>query len=398
MQLHAAEVQVISGPLMPTVGTFLRQLRESKSLSVEEVSRATRVPAQSVERIEADRFDELPGEVFVRGFLKSYARCLGVPPEEVMARYNREPPCCLGHSPASLERSQARAHAPLRGRHRLRALAHLVHARAQHRAQAPRGRHASRAVPHAAFGHHKLGAVHARRTSSQARIALALLLRRVEYGESDLVVTLLTDTVGRISALARGARKSVKRFGGVLEPMHTLQIAYDDRSGAELVVLREAKLARARPFLVTQLERMQAAGQALNWVRKAAPPRTPEPEVWAAMQALLDQLDDPNDELSPRTRLAGQRGCVCFRPSVGGIDFERCVGCGKVANAGQAAAVDAARGGLVCRACGGARRRVSGAERARFHAAASGGALDDDSAALALELVDQALKAHGGIE
>src|SRR3954471_24797323 len=72
---------------MPTVGTFLRQLRESKSLSVEEISRATRVPASSVERIEADQFDELPGEVFVRGFLKSYARAVGLAPEEVLARY-----------------------------------------------------------------------------------------------------------------------------------------------------------------------------------------------------------------------------------------------------------------------------------------------------------------------
>lgn len=72
---------------MPTVGTFLRQLREAKSLSVEEISRATRMPQSSVERIEADRFDELPGEVFVRGFLKAYARALGVPAEEVLARY-----------------------------------------------------------------------------------------------------------------------------------------------------------------------------------------------------------------------------------------------------------------------------------------------------------------------
>jgi cytoskeletal protein RodZ len=40
-----------------------------------------------VERIEADRFDELPGEVFVRGFLKSYARAIGVHPEEALARY-----------------------------------------------------------------------------------------------------------------------------------------------------------------------------------------------------------------------------------------------------------------------------------------------------------------------
>jgi cytoskeletal protein RodZ len=72
---------------MDTVGSFLRQARESKAMSVEEISRATRVPSSSVERIEADRFDELPGEVFVRGFLKSYARALRIPADEVLARY-----------------------------------------------------------------------------------------------------------------------------------------------------------------------------------------------------------------------------------------------------------------------------------------------------------------------
>jgi cytoskeletal protein RodZ len=72
---------------MPTVGQYLRELREERKMSVEEVSRATRVPMASVERIETDRFDELPGEVFVRGFLKSYARSLGVSSDEVLARY-----------------------------------------------------------------------------------------------------------------------------------------------------------------------------------------------------------------------------------------------------------------------------------------------------------------------
>ena len=52
---------------MATVGQYLRELREQRKMSVEEVSRATRVPVASVERIETDRFDELPGEVFVRG-------------------------------------------------------------------------------------------------------------------------------------------------------------------------------------------------------------------------------------------------------------------------------------------------------------------------------------------
>ena len=42
---------------------------------------------ESIERIEADHFDDLPGEVFVRGFLKAYARAVGLAVEDVLARY-----------------------------------------------------------------------------------------------------------------------------------------------------------------------------------------------------------------------------------------------------------------------------------------------------------------------
>jgi cytoskeletal protein RodZ len=72
---------------MTSVGQFLKEKREQRQMSVAEVARATRVPVSSVERIEADQFDELPAEVFVRGFLKSYARTVGVSEDEVLARY-----------------------------------------------------------------------------------------------------------------------------------------------------------------------------------------------------------------------------------------------------------------------------------------------------------------------
>jgi cytoskeletal protein RodZ len=72
---------------MEPVGQFLRRHREERQMSVEEIARSTRVPMDSVTRIEADQFDELPGEVFVRGFLKSYARAVGLPAEDVLARY-----------------------------------------------------------------------------------------------------------------------------------------------------------------------------------------------------------------------------------------------------------------------------------------------------------------------
>jgi cytoskeletal protein RodZ len=56
-------------------------------MSVAEVSRATRIPANAIDRIEADHFDDLPGEVFTRGFLKAYASAVGLAPDAVLARY-----------------------------------------------------------------------------------------------------------------------------------------------------------------------------------------------------------------------------------------------------------------------------------------------------------------------
>src|SRR3954471_364897 len=72
---------------MESIGQYLRRNREERAMSVEEVSRATRIPVANLERLENDHFDDLPGEVFVRGFLKAYARALAIPVDDVLARY-----------------------------------------------------------------------------------------------------------------------------------------------------------------------------------------------------------------------------------------------------------------------------------------------------------------------
>jgi cytoskeletal protein RodZ len=70
-----------------TLGSYLRDQRERRGMSPAELSRVTRIPMASLEAIEADRFDELPGEVFVKGFLKAYAQAVALIPAEVLARY-----------------------------------------------------------------------------------------------------------------------------------------------------------------------------------------------------------------------------------------------------------------------------------------------------------------------
>jgi transcriptional regulator with XRE-family HTH domain len=75
----------VDAPL--AIGARLRHERDLRGMSLEEVARATRIPLASLERVEADRFDDLPGEVFVRGFLRSYARAIGLEPDEILALY-----------------------------------------------------------------------------------------------------------------------------------------------------------------------------------------------------------------------------------------------------------------------------------------------------------------------
>jgi cytoskeletal protein RodZ len=70
-----------------TVGSTLRQKREKKRMSLAEVARITRIPVSTLESIEQDHFDDLPGEVFVKGFLKSYAQTIGLEADEIVARY-----------------------------------------------------------------------------------------------------------------------------------------------------------------------------------------------------------------------------------------------------------------------------------------------------------------------
>jgi DNA repair protein RecO (recombination protein O) len=236
------------------------------------------------------------------------------------------------------------------------------------------------------------------RSHENAHTTRALLLKRVEYGDADLVLTLFTEKLGRVSALARSARRSQRRFGGSLEPLHTLEVRLEERPRNELGLLREARIVTARPALVQSLERMQAAGRALGWIRSAAPAHTPEPELWAAVEALLDELA-AKGSVDANVALAAS-GLKLLTALGWGLDFERCVRCGKPCPPGNAALVDPGRGGLVCRDCGGARKRLDAERRERLRSAAQTGdprVLEASDAEVALTLVEEVLSAHAGL-
>ncbi len=72
--------------LMAFGGKFKHE-RELRGFSLMHVAQVTKIPSRTLERLEAGKFDELPAEVFVRGFVGSYARVLGMNAEEAVREY-----------------------------------------------------------------------------------------------------------------------------------------------------------------------------------------------------------------------------------------------------------------------------------------------------------------------
>jgi cytoskeleton protein RodZ len=74
---------------MSSVGAYLREQRQRKGLSLDEVARATRVGARYLEALEADQFSSLLAPVFTRGFIRAYCQAVSVAPDDALRLYDR---------------------------------------------------------------------------------------------------------------------------------------------------------------------------------------------------------------------------------------------------------------------------------------------------------------------
>lgn len=237
------------------------------------------------------------------------------------------------------------------------------------------------------------------RSSAQTFPTSALLLGRVEYGEADLIVSLFTESRGRLSALARGARRSQKRFQGSLEPFHTLRVELGEHPRGDLFSLRSSSIEHSRDGLVSSLEALTHGGRALKWLRLCAPTSADEPILWDATCNLLDQLGQKSS-VGHIDGLLGGYGIRLLELLGWGLNFQSCVRCGKQCPQERSSWVSPERGGLICGDCGGGPFKLSALERAHLLAAARSDelVLDANTAATAFRIVDRALRSHLGID
>jgi DNA repair protein RecO (recombination protein O) len=122
----------------------------------------------------------------------------------------------------------------------------------------------------------------------------ALLLRANDYRDADRIVTFFTSDLGKVGAIARGAKGSRRRFAGALEPYALIRIELE-LGATELATLKRAEIVQSFGAVLLDLGRMEVAGAALALLREAHAQRVPEARSFVACVQFLTLLDHAPD-------------------------------------------------------------------------------------------------------
>jgi DNA repair protein RecO (recombination protein O) len=178
----------------------------------------------------------------------------------------------------------------------------------------------------------------------------AVVLRSMRYGEADRILHVYTPHRGRISAIAKGVRRTRSRFGGRLEPFFRLRMDLHEGRG-ELLTVTGAQTVDAYPRLRGDARALDSAARACDAVGRLFETDEPHPGVFNLLCRQLALLDEQTAGTDPPT--SARAGALAFRLKLllaAGLapQLGACACCGErehlVGFSGSA-------GGVVCGAC-----------------------------------------------
>ncbi len=200
------------------------------------------------------------------------------------------------------------------------------------------------------------------RTAAGSHISSAIVLRSRVYGESDKIVTFLTRDFGKLSAIAKGALRSRRRFVASLEPFTHVRLAFRARPHTELGFVESAEIQRAMRNVTRDLDRFAYSTYVLEVIDCMVEGREAEPAIFDLADEMLQTIDSSYPSPTQpdwlrffETRLLGLAG---FEPHL-----DRCARCSVPAPESDLRFhFDPRKGNLLCDRCSdGAGVPVSGA-------------------------------------
>jgi DNA repair protein RecO (recombination protein O) len=203
----------------------------------------------------------------------------------------------------------------------------------------------------------------------------AFVLRGRNFGESDRIVVLLSEDLGKISAIAKGARRSVKRFaGGALEPFQELIVRLDRKPQFSLAFLHESRVLGSNQALAADLDAYAWASYLTELTEVMTADRDPCPDLFALYKDVVSRLGRETAEPLAHHYVLGLLDRSGWAP-----DFGVCGICAEPVTDRSRPILDARGSGVVC---------------ARHEAEAAGLDADDETFRPSRRVIDPALMAY----
>ena len=173
----------------------------------------------------------------------------------------------------------------------------------------------------------------------------AIVLRSIRYGEADRILHIYTPAHGRLSAIAKGARRARSRFGARLEPFfHVRAVLHEGRS--ELLTVTSVDTVAAHAALRDHAVTLDAAARACDAVARLFETSDPHPEVFRLLANELSLLDAGPVHARAATGLSFRLKLLLAAGIV--PQLAACAVCGETEHL---SGFSGAAGGVVCRSC-----------------------------------------------
>ena len=175
----------------------------------------------------------------------------------------------------------------------------------------------------------------------------AVVLDSRDHGESDKIITMFCKDIGKLTAIAKGAHRSKKRFVNKLELFSFLHITYSKSAPSGLALLEDGDLLNSFVSLRSSIQRYTTATLFQEFVLLATNELLPDDELFHLILWAFHCLDSGDDcRLTAAVFLVKFFDAIGYRP-----DFSCCQSCGLMYQGRSPALFSNRAGGLVCSKC-----------------------------------------------
>ncbi len=175
----------------------------------------------------------------------------------------------------------------------------------------------------------------------------AIILRTRNLSDSDLIVSFFSPGYGNIKGVAKGAKKSARRFVNSLNIFSLVDLEFKERRNSELLWVDSCELINGFPGIRSDYNMLQRASYAVELTEILFPSNVESPEMFTLLRSTLDALSSMRHPGKTMVIFQGR----AMSTGGFGINLNKCALCGRKYQGKGRALFDALSGSIICTGC-----------------------------------------------